>query len=314
LAMSGRSIGLLVVLALATLVDAQKGSPFRCRDRDPKCEEWAGRGECSSNHDFMAESCPNACEYCENGGLMPTPSPFQLDLVCKDQLAINSGAYKGGAADDLPSNCEFRCRDNMTESICAKATAEGKCQDKAVAKAVRKQCPASCGVCKALGMATATPYPKGACREAEGNSAEHEASCAAWAEAGECFNNFGFMSISCEAACGLCEVGGATPETPAKINSPPRPPRKTKSKGGKKKKKVKKVSVDASGETTADGEAAAEAVPEASSEEEPEVEVTQGEPAAEDAPKKKKNWMGRAAEAVGSAFKKGGKAAPKDET
>jgi hypothetical protein len=147
----------------------------------------------------MAESCPNACEYCENGGLMPTPSPFQLDLVCKDQLAINSGAYKGGAADDLPSNCEFRCRDNMTESICAKAAAEGKCQDKAVAKAVRKQCPASCGVCKALGMATATPYPKGACREAEGNSAEHEASCAAWAEAGECFNNFGFMSISCEA-------------------------------------------------------------------------------------------------------------------
>ena len=103
------SIRAALALLLVPLAEAQKGSPFRCRDRDPQCETWKGRGECTANHDFMAESCPQSCDYCENGGLMPTPSHFQLDLVCKDQLAINPKTYKGGPFDDLPANwCVLR--------------------------------------------------------------------------------------------------------------------------------------------------------------------------------------------------------------
>jgi len=306
------------------VADAQRGSPYRCRDRDPKCAEWAGRGECSSNHDFMAESCPNACDYCENGGLMPTPAPFQLDLVCKGRLAINAGIYKGGVADDLPSNCEFRCRDNMTASICAKAAADGKCTDKKVAKAVRAQCPESCGICKALSMVSSEPYPKGACREEEGNSAEHASSCDAWASNGECINNYGFMSVSCEAACGLCEVDGAKPESTFMINNPPPPPRKAGGKKKKKKKKLEQVSVDASGKTTPEAEALAEAAFPAEAEAETpaaeEKAAAQEEPEAEDGgtsdekKKKKKGWAARAKEAVGAALGKKGKAELKDET
>merc|ERR1719231_1064558 len=124
----------------------------------------------------------------------------------------------------------------MTASICATAASEGKCTDKSVAQTMRFQCPESCGVCKALEMTPAT-YAKPACREAEtGNAAEH-ANCAGWAANGECVKNFGFMSVSCEAACGLCEVGGAKARTPAQINAPPPPPRRPKA--GKKKKRKK---------------------------------------------------------------------------
>ena len=107
----------------------------------------------------MAESCPAACGYCENAGLLATPSPFQLDFVCDEQLArVPDGlSVKPG---DMPSGCEFRCRDNMTS--CEALAAEGACEDKKRAKVVRFQCPRSCGVCKALEIPT-TPYPKHAC-------------------------------------------------------------------------------------------------------------------------------------------------------
>merc|ERR1719217_691032 len=172
----------IALLALASGANAQRGSPFRCRDRDPQCASWAGRGECANNHAFMAESCPQSCDYCENADLYPTPAPFQLDLVCKGQLAINPGTYKGGAADDLPADCVFRCRDNMTAAICQKAAASGQCEDKKVAKTVRFQCPESCGVCKALEMLAPTDaptYPKPACTAdgETGNAAAHESQC-----------------------------------------------------------------------------------------------------------------------------------------
>lgn len=100
-------------LCLLPMAEAQRGSPFRCRDRDPQCESWKGRGECSNNHDFMVESCPQSCDFCENAGLMPTPSHFQLDLVCKGQLALNEGKYKGGPADDLPMDWCVRSHLNI---------------------------------------------------------------------------------------------------------------------------------------------------------------------------------------------------------
>merc|ERR1740138_59988 len=200
------------------MAEAQRGSPFRCRDRDPQCESWKGRGECSNNHDFMVESCPQSCDFCENAGLMPTPSHFQLDLVCKGQLAFNEGKYKGGPADDLPMDCAFRCRDNLTASICQAAVAEGKCEDKAVAKTLRWQCAESCGVCKALEMSASPSYPKAGCTHGEsGNDPAHAASCEAWAANGECVKNIGFMGSACEAACGLCEVGGARVATTTEI-------------------------------------------------------------------------------------------------
>lgn len=327
-------------LSLLSLVAAQKGSPFRCRDRDPQCETWKGRGECTANHQFMVESCPASCDYCENGGLHPTPSPFQLDLVCKDQLAINPGTYKGGSSDDLPLGCVFRCRDNMTAAICAGVAAAGQCEakDRAVSKTARFQCAESCGVCKEFNMYAkdAPAYPKAGCREdtESGNAAAHEASCVSWAANGECVKNYGFMSLSCEAACGLCEVGGAVAKTPQQINAPPA----SKPKGSKKKKKKTVLTeVGANGETAPAEKPAAEEKPKPAAEEKPkpaaeekpkpaaaaaakpekpaaaaEKKEPKAAAAEEEAPKKKKGWAQKAKEAMGAALK-GKKKESKDE-
>ena len=130
-----RLIAHFLIVAFAA---AQKGSTFRCRDRDPSCTEWAGRGECTANHNFMAESCPVACEFCANAGLAPTPAVFQLDLVCKGQLARSDNKLKG-TNDDMPDECRFQCRDNMTS--CAAEAAAGACEKSP--SVMRFQCPAS---------------------------------------------------------------------------------------------------------------------------------------------------------------------------
>lgn len=160
---------------------AQPGSAFRCRDKDPMCTEWAGRGECEKNHDFMAESCAVACSLCANGGLSPTPAAFQLDFVCKGQLAVAPTSYKSNHDELMPSGCAFACRDNMTS--CEAAAADGACDKHA--EVMRFQCPKTCGVCKALDMPAAPDYPKHLCRHAEGDDPEHKDRCKDWAASGE---------------------------------------------------------------------------------------------------------------------------------
>ena len=339
----------LVLAVLLSEADAQRGSPFRCRDRDPLCKEWAGRGECASNHGFMAESCPAACDYCENAGLFPTPSGFQLDFVCNDQLAINPGTYKG-VPNELPHGCEFRCRDNMTS--CAAAAQEGLCEKRDVAAVVRAQCPQSCGVCKALELPGGS-YPKHACANAEGDAPSHKDACGGWAASGECYKNFGFMGANCELSCGLCALDGSSPKAYQAILSPPKPAGGAgvggAGVGGKKKKKRKTTAASVSATGAAEPvptaekpkaapaekpkaasaekpkaasaekpkaaaaekpKAAAKKKPKAAAAEKPKAASAEKPKAAE--PKaKKKGWMSGLADAVGGAFK--GKKDKKDK-
>jgi len=308
---------------------------FKCRDQDPSCQEWYARGECSSNYAFMADSCPRACGMCEEAGFLPTPSPFQLDFVCKDQLAIAPKTFKSNIAEGMPEECAFRCRDNMT-AVCATAAAQGMCKKEAAT--MRFQCPEACGVCKGIGLKGGA-YSKHACRLESGDDPAHS-QCESWAASGECIANFGFMRIACEKSCGLCAVpdaGGATPRQYMDILRPPPPPRTPKAKKGKGKKKKSSKAAETGAERAA--EPAAEpvvveetaAAPKAASEaaktaEPTEAKPTEAKPAAakstssevaapETAPEggKKKGWYKKAKDAVGSAFKGKPKDAAKDE-
>ena len=49
---------LLITLTAIAACVAQKGSPFRCKDKDPMCSQWQGQGECEKNYAFMIESEP----------------------------------------------------------------------------------------------------------------------------------------------------------------------------------------------------------------------------------------------------------------
>jgi len=338
---------LLVSAAFTAAAPASEGK-FRCRDRDPMCSDWNTRGECANNYAFMAETCPRSCGMCEESGFLPTPAPFQLDFVCKDQLSIAPKTFKSQNDEGIPEGCTFRCRDNMTE-ICTKAAAEGLCDKEAAT--MRFQCPQTCGVCKGLGLAGGGPYPKHACRLETGDDPEHESSCGNWAASGECVKNFGFMSLSCEKSCGLCALstdGGALPRDYNAILRPPPPPRVSKTKKGKKGKgKKKRSTVSEGGSGSSEGgndEATAAEATEAGltgTESTPSEPSTKSTEAAEPAPaaeaekpaakaaaaadttdvgsvepsqaNKKKGWYSKAKEAVGSALKGKAKASAKDE-
>jgi len=167
----------LVGIATTFAAPASEGA-FRCRDRDPLCDEWKGRGECERNYEFMAETCPSACGYCEAAGFLPTPSPFQLDFVCNGQLSIAPKQITAQHDERMPDGCGFACRDNMTtcaamKDLCSKHPGT-----------MRFQCPETCGVCKGIGL-TGGGYPKHVCRLETGDAPEDAEHCGGWASRGE---------------------------------------------------------------------------------------------------------------------------------
>ena len=141
-----------------------------------------------------------ACKLCENAGLLPSPAVFELDYVCKGKRKDFTSTLDFDSSS-LPPGCGFRCRDNITTSLCEVAAAEGACSQPAMAESMRFQCPRTCGVCKALGLG-AGKYKRPACRDDEA----HAASCPAWASSGECINNHGFMKEACPVSCGACRL------------------------------------------------------------------------------------------------------------
>ena len=69
---------------------------------------WHARGAREGNYQYMSENCPRACGYCENAGLMPTPATFQLDFVCKGQLAkLPNAKASHYTPEALPEACSF---------------------------------------------------------------------------------------------------------------------------------------------------------------------------------------------------------------
>ena len=175
---------------------------------------------------MVSAECPAACNLCTNAGLAATPAPFELDYVCRGKLQPVPARLED--ASHAPDGCGFHCRDNMT-SVCVREAARDAC--KTQPEVMRVQCPATCGVCKALGLRVSTEeeYSKPFCEDGEKQAAQ----CAGWAASGECVKNFGFMSQMCGRSCGLCGAAETAEEPGAAVAA-------TKKKGKKGKKKAAK--------------------------------------------------------------------------
>ncbi|KAL1508487.1 hypothetical protein AB1Y20_004588 [Prymnesium parvum] len=194
----------LGLLAMVAVTAAQKGSPYRCRDRETTCQTWAQRGECENNPQYMFEKCPVSCDACENANLLPTPAPFEFDFACNGKLAIAPESFKGTPEDEAPQSCAFLCADKMSAEVCKSAADAGSCTAKKHAKTMRFSCAATCGVCAGLEMAAADRIvPKCA-----SGDKDQGGSCETWAKQGECVNNHGYMKESCQRACGICDDDG----------------------------------------------------------------------------------------------------------
>jgi len=280
---------LLVGLALIALASSQRGSPFRCRDREPQCAEWAGRGECNNNFDFMLDKCPVSCDSCENAKLAPTPSSFYFDFACNGKLATAPSSFKGAPDDDMPGGCRFHCADKMSAEVCAAGAADDGC--KRHAKGMRFGCAATCGVCSGIGMVASepiSPLPK-----CEKGDQDEGATCESWAKQGECVANYDYMKQSCPRACGVCADDGQVKVTMDEALRKPRPAGSGKKKKGKKKRKVRpaddvdEISLDPSAPEV---NAAADAVP---------AEVAASAELADNGAKKKRGWGSGIKDALG---------------
>ena len=242
---------------------------WRCRNRKLSCKKWAVDNQCTANYPFMAEGvaphprthgtrhaqrraacdtlqrtiqpcivascvsctlvsaeCPAACDLCTNAGLAATPALFELDYVCRGKLQPVPPRLED--ASHAPDGCGFHCRDNMT-SVCAQEAARDACKTNPAV--MRVQCPATCGVCKALGVRVATgdEYRKPSCDDDEKQATQ----CAGWAASGECIKNFGFMSQTCGRSCGLCGAAETAEEAAAAAATTKKKGKKSKKKGAK---------------------------------------------------------------------------------
>merc|ERR1712079_606411 len=57
--------------------------PGNCKDDNSRCEEWAGKGECEANPEYMLVNCKLSCKACD-------------DMVCSDNhVHCASWASKG---------------------------------------------------------------------------------------------------------------------------------------------------------------------------------------------------------------------------
>ena len=231
----------LVLAMLLSVTDAQRGSKFRCRDKEPKCSEWATTGECEKPR-LHGRAMPSSMQLLRR----TQASSRRLRAGSLTSCARTTRAHRTWRSNPARSAGQQRsCRlaassaavDNMTS--CATIAQDGLCEKKDVASVVRFQCPQSCRRVQGTLSPTEPSYPRHKCAHEEGDAPSHKDHCGGWASSGECAQ-LAFMKLSCEFSCGLCSLDGSTPAEYRKIL---KPPAKTTSGGAKKKKKKVKKSV-----------------------------------------------------------------------
>merc|ERR1712168_1265105 len=96
------SMLLLKVAACCVLVVAAVSA--ECEDKNDGCVDWAKRGECTNNPEWMKDNCALSCEQC--GG--PDPNPD-----CKDKNDGCAAWAKSGECEKNPiwmkDNCALSC-------------------------------------------------------------------------------------------------------------------------------------------------------------------------------------------------------------
>merc|ERR1712142_1119617 len=95
--------------------------PETCEDNHNRCAEWAARGECEKNPNYMLRNCKKSCKVCSKG---PDPTP-------------------GPTANPPPTDCKDG------HSRCAEWAARDPSECTKNPKYMLRVCKKSCKVCKA---------------------------------------------------------------------------------------------------------------------------------------------------------------------
>ncbi|PAV85949.1 hypothetical protein WR25_23546 isoform D [Diploscapter pachys] len=139
-----------------------------CYNENKCCQNWAARGQCNLNPDYMRRTCPASCESC-------TPTRYRLaDVVARTTPA--------------PLNCDATEGCYNENACCPYWSIFDECRSNSVWMACN--CRVSCGVC----------YPDS---YTYGSCIDYHRMCRSWASQGECAKN-PWMAENCRASCGTC--------------------------------------------------------------------------------------------------------------
>ncbi|XP_064615809.1 zinc metalloproteinase nas-32-like [Liolophura sinensis] len=136
-----------------------------------KCREWAARGDCLTNTDWMNRYCQRSC------------------LLCDHQKN-----YRG--------NC---INDHLDDGECKLWAVEGECQINRIW--MMENCRKACRACRPDDRISFErrdwDVANVSCLDKSGSS-----KCMQWKKRGECEDNDRWMTYNCRKTCGRCEDGG----------------------------------------------------------------------------------------------------------
>ena len=117
-------ISAVFIIAVAGQPDASQPLPPTCKDDKAECTQWAARGECKQNSDYMHTACCKACKlYANNEGLQNLSVPndewplkviaWTLAAVLAATLwvAFQRGHLRFRSASDNDSEAQRRLRE-----------------------------------------------------------------------------------------------------------------------------------------------------------------------------------------------------------
>jgi len=173
------TVGALVVRTVIhqeSEAPAELASAARCVDKMAHCHDWAQRGECRSNAQFMAANCAASCKLCSD-----------VLLVRRDGAASPTSNRAAAAAAPAATATAAKQPDAQDDRRGPEVVALGP------------------GL-RSWPEAVQQPLSAAA---ASGDCEDTHTRCDDWRQTGECDTNPSFMYRACRRSCGLCGVAAA---------------------------------------------------------------------------------------------------------
>ncbi|GFR94804.1 cysteine-rich venom protein [Elysia marginata] len=179
-----------------------------CVDKHAQCVDWAGRGECSKNPDYMESKCRKSCKVCESGDESATEDSTGEGSETEDSTEDSSETQD--STEDSSETQDRTGDSSETQGGTGDSSETGKSKEPAECKDEN----AGCLGWAAVNQCTISPdYMLAFCRwsckvcdqgRTAGECDNKDASCEDWASHDHCEKNPGYMLTNCRKACGAC--------------------------------------------------------------------------------------------------------------
>ena len=110
-----------------------------CTDKNDRCAEWAGKGECDANPVWMKPNCAESCKTC--GGKCADAQDVCADLKSNGACLT----MEGWMSANCKKTCNLCCNDEDVR--CAAWAKAGQCENTPYIAFMKSKCKRSCKIC-----------------------------------------------------------------------------------------------------------------------------------------------------------------------